>query len=91
MPHVKLLASGVCRIESDAIYFRQRASEERTAALHARHAEARQMHLLKAEQYEDRVRRITLRELHHNAQAEGRGGGLENPVAQNGEASAQKR
>jgi len=77
-------------MEGDAVYFRQRASEERTAALHARHAEARQRHVMQAEQYEDRVRRITLRELHHNAQAEGRTGGLENPVPQNGEASVQK-
>jgi hypothetical protein len=45
---------------------------------------------MQAEQYEDRVRRITLRELHHNAQAEGRTGGLEKPVPQNGEASVQK-
>src|SRR3954470_1800890 len=36
MPHVKVLASGACRVESDAAYFLKRASEERTAALHAR-------------------------------------------------------
>jgi hypothetical protein len=62
MPHVKMLVSGVCRIESDAIYFRKRASEERTAALHARHADARKRHLESAERYENRVRAIAVRE-----------------------------
>jgi len=71
MPHVKTLVSGACRIESDAIYFRQRASEERTAALHARHADTRQRHLAKAEAYEDRVRAITLREHHRSGHGAG--------------------
>ena len=79
MPHLKMLVSGACRIESDLIYFRQRASEERTAALHARHAETRRRHLEKAERYEDRVRAITVRE-HLSAQGEpvGRAGKQQN-------------
>jgi len=60
MPHVKVLASGACRIESDAAYFLKRASEERTAALHARHSDARQKHLDNAERCEDRVRAIAV-------------------------------
>jgi hypothetical protein len=61
MPHVKVLVSGACRVESDAIYFLKRASEERTAALHARHSDARQKHLHNAERYEERVRTIAVR------------------------------
>lgn len=80
MPHAKLLVSGACRIESDAIYFRQRASEERTAALHARHSAARQRHLEKAERYEDRVRAIALRDLHRNAWGEGQKEMAEKPL-----------
>jgi hypothetical protein len=84
MPHIKTLVSGACRIESDAIYFRQRASEERTAALHARHADARQRHLEKAEAYEDRVRAITLREHHRSAPRRGpQKGVLEKTLVQN--------
>jgi hypothetical protein len=60
MPYVKILASGAGRLESDAIYFLKKASEERTAALHARHSDARQRHLDNAEQYEDRVRAIAV-------------------------------
>jgi hypothetical protein len=62
MPHVKILASGASRVESDAVHFLNRASEERTAALHARHPGARQKHLSMAERYEDRVRAIASRE-----------------------------
>lgn len=45
-------------MESDVIYFGRRASEERTAALHAPHPQARQSHLELAERYEDLVRAI---------------------------------
>jgi|1186.fasta_scaffold146320_2 hypothetical protein len=84
MPHVKTLVSGACRIESDAIYFRQRASEERTAALHARHADIRQRHLQKAEAYEDRVRAITLREQHRSVQRRSpQKGAVEKALVQN--------
>lgn len=62
MPHIKVLASGACRIQSDAVHFLNRASEERTAALHARHSEERQKHLDNAERYENRVRAIALRQ-----------------------------
>lgn len=61
MPHVRILASGARRVESDAIHFLNRASEERTAAIHARHPDARQKHLENAERYEDRVRAIAMR------------------------------
>ena len=63
MPHVRILASGACRVESDAVYFLKRASEERTAALHARHSDARKKHLETATRYEDRVRAIAERQL----------------------------
>src|SRR3954470_19958053 len=33
MPYIKVLVSGARRVESDAIYFLKKASEERTAAL----------------------------------------------------------
>jgi hypothetical protein len=46
-------------MERDVSYFRRRASEERTAALNARHASARQAHLGMAQRYEDLVRGIT--------------------------------
>lgn len=49
-------------MESDLAYFRRRASEERTAALEARHADARLAHLQIAERYEDLVRAIAARE-----------------------------
>jgi hypothetical protein len=45
-------------MDSDVVYFRRRASEERTAALQARHLQARQAHLEMAERYEDLVRAI---------------------------------
>lgn len=48
-------------MESDASYFRNRASEERTAALQARHSRARRSHLELAERYEDLVRAIAAR------------------------------
>jgi two-component sensor histidine kinase len=46
-------------MQSDLSYFRRRASEERTAALQARHPKARQAHLDMAERYENRVRDMT--------------------------------
>lgn len=49
-------------MESDLVYFRRRASEERTAALQARHPRARQTHIAMAERYEDLVRAITARD-----------------------------
>ena len=49
-------------MESDLSYFRRRASEERTAALHAKHATARAAHLQMAERYEDLVRAISAQE-----------------------------
>ena len=49
-------------MESDTIYFRRRASEERTAALNTRHLRARQAHLEMASRYEDLVRAIVARE-----------------------------
>jgi hypothetical protein len=51
-----------CTLEGDLIYFGRRASEERTAAMQARHAEARKAHLDMAERYEDLVRAIIERE-----------------------------
>jgi hypothetical protein len=45
--------------EGDHIYFGRRASEERTAAMQARHSNARKAHLDMAERYEDLVRAIT--------------------------------
>ena len=49
-------------VESDAVYFARRASEERSAALQARDARARQAHVELAERYEDLVRAITARD-----------------------------
>ena len=46
-------------MESDASYFRRRASEERSAAMQARQTVAREAHLELAERYEDLVRAIT--------------------------------
>jgi hypothetical protein len=43
------------QVESDIAYFRRRASDERSAALQARHS-AREAHLELAERYEDLVR-----------------------------------
>lgn len=44
---------------SDLSYFRQRASEERTAALNARDPRVLRVHVDMAERYEDRVRAMT--------------------------------
>ena len=41
---------------SDLSYYRQRASEERTAALNARDPRVRRAHTEMAERYEERVR-----------------------------------
>jgi hypothetical protein len=49
-------------MESDVSYFRRRASEARTAALHARQASARAAHVAMAERYEDLVRGIMVTE-----------------------------
>jgi hypothetical protein len=49
-------------MESDFIYFRQRAAEERTAALQTRNRFARRAHVEMADQYEDRVRAIAVRQ-----------------------------
>ena len=40
-------------MESDASYFRRRATEEKAAALEAPHPQARHIHLKMAERYED--------------------------------------
>ena len=40
-------------MESDATYFRRRATEEKAAALKALHPQARQNHLKMAEGYDD--------------------------------------
>ena len=45
-------------MESEIVYFRRRASEERTAALQARDTQARRVHIALAEGYEDRVRSL---------------------------------
>ena len=44
----------------EIIFLRQRASEERTAALHARSEPARRAHVAMAEEYEGRVRQMFL-------------------------------
>lgn len=49
-------------MESDLVYLRRRASEERTAALGARDPDVRQAHVQMAERYEDLVRGISARE-----------------------------
>lgn len=49
-------------MEVDTVYFERRASEERAAALHARHAKVREAHLQMAERYEDLARAIRARE-----------------------------
>ena len=49
-------------MESDQVYFTQRASEERTAALQARHSAARKSHAEMAERYEELVRAFAAEE-----------------------------
>ena len=49
-------------LETDFAYFRQRASEERTAALAAREPRVRAAHVELAERYEDLVRAIAAQE-----------------------------
>ncbi|HVM37506.1 MAG TPA: hypothetical protein VM265_03855 [Sphingomicrobium sp.] len=51
-------------MEADTVYFRRRASEERTAAMYTRHPRARKAHIDMAERYEDLVRAIAARERH---------------------------
>jgi hypothetical protein len=46
-------------MNSDLSYHRRRASEERTAALHARDPQARRVHIGLAEQHEARVRSMS--------------------------------
>lgn len=53
---------GGLRMNCDLTYFRRRASEERTAALHAKHPHARRVHVAMAECYEELVRAIVARE-----------------------------
>ncbi len=53
-----MVSSGCCVMELEIIYFRRRASEERTAALQARNAPARRAHVALAEEYEGRVREM---------------------------------
>jgi len=43
-------------METDLIYFRRRASEERTAAVRAPDARAQHAHLEMAERYDEKVR-----------------------------------
>ena len=45
-------------MDLDIVYFRRRASEERTAAIQARNVGARQAHIAMAEEYERRVRML---------------------------------
>ena len=45
-------------MESDLDYFEHRASEERSAALQASHAEAQSSHTVMADRYDDLVRGI---------------------------------
>ena len=45
-------------MQSDLNYFEHRASEERSAALQAPHAEAQRRHIEMAERYDDLVRGI---------------------------------
>jgi len=51
-----VLVSGADTLTSDLSYYRRRASEERTAALNARHPHVRRVHIELAERYEERVR-----------------------------------
>jgi hypothetical protein len=62
---------GGCRMEADTVYFRRRASEERTAAMYTRHPRARKAHIDMAERYEDLVRAIAARERHLGLQSAG--------------------
>jgi hypothetical protein len=48
--------SGAGTLTSDLSYYRQRASEERTAALNARDPRVRRIHCEMADRYEERVR-----------------------------------
>lgn len=54
--------SGAGTMQSDLSYYRRRASEERTAALQAKHPHVRRVHLEMAELYEQRVRGMAV---HH--------------------------
>ena len=51
-----VLVSGAGTMTSDFSYYRQRASEERTAALNSRDPRVRRIHAAMAERYEERVR-----------------------------------
>lgn len=50
------------RMQGDAIYFEQRANEERVAAMRAPHPSARQAHLEMAERYDDLASALSSRE-----------------------------
>jgi hypothetical protein len=58
-------------MESDLIYFRRRASEERTAALQVPNRNARDAHLRMAERYEELVRGIARGERRVGAAGQG--------------------
>lgn len=50
---------GAGAMTNDVSYFLRRASDERTAAIHARDPRVRKVHLEMAERYEARVREMT--------------------------------
>ncbi len=54
-----MVVSGAPAVTNDVSYFLKRASDERTAALHARDPRVRKVHLEMAERYEHRVRDMT--------------------------------
>ena len=51
--------SGAGAMMNDYSYFLKRASDERTAAIHARDPRVRKVHLDMAERYEERIREMT--------------------------------
>ena len=51
--------SGAGAMANDYSYFWKRASDERTAAIHARDPRVRKVHLDMAERYEERIREMT--------------------------------
>jgi hypothetical protein len=56
-------------MNSDLAYHRRRASEERTAALHARDPQARQVHFELAEQHDERARSMSTGEHQQSSRA----------------------
>jgi hypothetical protein len=53
------VGAGAGTLINDLSYFLRRASDERTAALHAKDPRVRRVHLEMAERYEERVRGMT--------------------------------